>query len=120
MKPFTKWSKLLKKEQEAAPKKVAYALRVLHVVNEQEPRAEGQTKFSKTGEIKVGGLSNRGAKQSDPRLAWVIFHCVCEMFRNGRKKQQAYFDELSRKFAASLETELLGPQLVRPQDPAPQ
>jgi hypothetical protein len=103
-----------------AASKVAYARRVIRAVNQREPCAEGQTKFSRTGEIKVGGLSNRRAKQSDPRLAWVMFHRICEMFRNGKKKQQAYFDKLSRNFAASLETELLGPQLVRTQDPVPE
>jgi uncharacterized protein YjlB len=52
-----------------AKSKLAQARRVIRRVNEREPNAKGQVKFSRTGEIKVPALSNRRAKQSDPWLA---------------------------------------------------
>ena len=51
--------------------KKQYARRVVRRVNMLEPGMEGQKKHSKTGEIKVAGLSHKRAKQSNPRLAWI-------------------------------------------------
>jgi hypothetical protein len=73
--------------------KLAKARQVIRHVNEHEPNAEGQVKFSRTGEIKVAALSNRRTKQSNPRLAWVMFHRICTMmYRESNKKTIAYFD----------------------------
>ena len=60
--------------------KVAYARRVIKRVNNREPGGEDQVRHSKTGEVKVGGLNNTRAKQSDPRLSWFMFHRICDMY----------------------------------------
>ena len=40
-----------------------------------------------TGEVKVQGLSNKRAKQNDPRLAWMMFHNVMKMHRHINRKE---------------------------------
>ena len=45
-----------------------YARRLIKRVNLPEPGGENQTKRSKTGEVRVAGLSNQRAKQCDSRL----------------------------------------------------
>jgi hypothetical protein len=68
---------------------LAYARKVIRRVNAKEEDMEGQKRKSRTGEIKVAGLSNKRAKQSDPILAWLMFHSICRMYRHMRNKRYA-------------------------------
>ena len=65
------------------------------------------------GEVKVGGLSSRQAKQSDLHLDWIMFHRICKMFHDAKKKQDEYFNELTEPFKEKVENEVLGPKAVR-------
>ena len=58
-----------------------HAKRVLRRVNKREPGMENKKKRSKTGMIKVGGLSHKRARQSDPRLQWIMVHRIVKMYR---------------------------------------
>ena len=71
--------------------KLKLAKRVLKRVNTVEPEMENQQKRNKTGEMKVAGLSHKWAKQSDPRLAWIMFHKICQMCRDVRKNEQKHW-----------------------------
>ena len=63
--------------------KLQYTRRILKKVIAREPNPDSnKTKRSRTGEVKVGGLSNQRAKQSDPRLSWYMFHSICRMYRD--------------------------------------
>ena len=77
--------------------KKQFARRVVRRVNMLEPGMEGQKKKSKTGEIKVAGLSHKRAKQSDPRLAWIMFHKICRMCRDVRTMEQQHREALAKK-----------------------
>jgi hypothetical protein len=50
--------------------------------------------MTKTGCVKVGGLSNKRVKQSDPRLGWIMFHNICKMYRNVKEATTKYYDEV--------------------------
>ena len=95
--------------------KVAYARRVIKRVNRREPGGEDQVRHLKTGEVKVGGLSNTQAKQSDPRLSWFMFHRICDMYRSVASSVVAHFDkqvvETGQK--CLIQDQILGPKEVR-------
>ena len=38
--------------------------------------------------MKVSGLSNKRAKQSDPRLQWIMFHKICVMYRDVKEEEK--------------------------------
>ena len=97
---------------------LSYARSVIRRVNKNEPGVKGQ-KVSKTGEIKVAGLSNRRAKQSDPRLSWIMFHRICSMYRAAKQKRAQQMALIVSDFKENVETEILGPKSVRPQLPPP-
>jgi hypothetical protein len=67
---------------EAAKK--MHAKRILRRVNAREPGMKNKSKRSKTGEIKIGGLSHKRAKQSDPRLHWIMVHRIVKMYREAK------------------------------------
>ena len=71
--------------------KVAYSRRVLKCVNMREPGGEDQVRHSKTGEVKVGGLSNTQAKNSNPGLSCFMFHRIYEMYRLVSRSFVAHF-----------------------------
>ena len=56
--------------------KLAFARQVINRVNKREPGHKKGCRMTKTGCVKVGGLSNKRAKQSDPRLGWIMFHNI--------------------------------------------
>jgi hypothetical protein len=91
-----------------------YAREVIRRVNAREPEMEGQTKKSLTGEIRVAGLSNSRAKQSDPRLAWVMFHSICKMFREGKERMDCYLARSLLGIRARIQETYLGPKMLRP------
>ena len=95
--------------------KVAYARRVIKRVNNREPGGEYQVRHSKTGDIKVGDLSNTRTKQSDLRLSWFMFHCICDMYRSVSSSVVAHFDKQVVETGQKdiIEEQLLGPKEVR-------
>ena len=66
---------------------LAYARSVIRRVNGIEDDRVGQKKRSNLGEIKVRGLSHKRAKQSDPRLAWIMFHKIVRLYRDVIKEE---------------------------------
>ena len=53
-----------------------------------EPGVENQNRKSTTGEIKVSDLSYKHAKQSDPRLAWLMFHNKFQMYCGVKERER--------------------------------
>ena len=51
-------------------------------------------KKTRTGMIKVLGLSHKRAKQSDPRLAWFRLHKIYCMYSDINKKEERNADIL--------------------------
>ena len=93
--------------------KLSLARRILQRVNAREPEGPTQSKKSSNGEIKVASLSYRRAKQSDPRLAWAMFHGICAMYRHGKRETEKYYDRLVLPFATQTQEQLLGPAVLR-------
>jgi hypothetical protein len=69
---------------------------VIRRVNQTEDNALGQKKQTSNGQIKVAALSNKRAKQSDPRLAWVMFHKIATMYRDMKNQEHRSFMELNK------------------------
>ena len=82
--------------------KLKYEKRVLKRVHELEPERENQQKRNKTGTMKVAGLSHKRAKQSDPRLAWLMFHKICNMCRNGMKDERKHSEAIANQTGLDL------------------
>ena len=57
-------------------------------MDRNEERAEGQKKRTRTGLIKVLGLSHKREKQNGPRLAWFTFHRIYCMFSDIKNKEE--------------------------------
>ena len=74
---------------------LAYTRRVIRRVNAVEDERDGQKKRSSTGEIKVRGISHKRAKQSDPRLAWIMFHKIVNMYRAVKTQEALYAQSLA-------------------------
>lgn len=66
-----------------------FGKRVLERVNAVEPGREGGKK-SRTGVVKASKLSMRRAKQSDPRLQWMMAHRIAQMYRDAKRQQIAH------------------------------
>ena len=104
--------------------KLQLAKRVISRINCLEPISGEQVKWSRTGEIKVSGLSHKRAKQSDPRLAWLMFRKICEMCRDVRTRERKQREELTKPIGLDLLSSVVD-QLndatppVPPQVPAP-
>ena len=58
------------------------------LVNKEEENAEGQKRKTTTGTIKVSGLIHKKEKQSDPRLAWEMFHNIYHMYSDIKNKEE--------------------------------
>ena len=101
--------------------KMKYARRVIRRVNSREPNAVNQIKNSKHGEVKVAGLSNQRAKQCDPRLAWYMFHAICNLYRHVKKLTDTYYDNMlvSTGHKDVIDERILGPKEVRDVDILP-
>ena len=65
-----------------------YARRVIACVNKEEDNSEGQKRKTRTGIIKVSGLSHKKAKQCDPRLAWEMFHKIHHMYSDIKNNEE--------------------------------
>ena len=64
-----------------------YVRRVIARVNKEEGNAEGHKRKTRTGIMKVSGLSHKRAKQCDPRLAWEMFHKIHHMYSDIKNKE---------------------------------
>ena len=65
-----------------------YARRLIQRVNRNEEVAEGQKQRTRTGLIKVLGLRHNRAKQSDPTIAWFMFHKIYRMYSDIKNKEE--------------------------------
>ena len=67
---------------------LSYGRRVIMRVNKEEENAEGQKRNTRTGIIKVSGLSHKRAKQCDTRLAWEMLHKIHRMYSVIKNKEE--------------------------------
>ena len=61
-----------------------------------------QRKKIRTGLVKVSSISNNRSKQSDPRLAWLMFHEIAQMYRDIREQESEEATELILNIRANL------------------
>ena len=61
-----------------------------------EPGTKEPKMKSKRGDIKVAGLSHKRAKQSGPRLAWLMIHKICQMRRDARTRERAQQEAIEK------------------------
>ena len=74
--------------KEITPKSSSkYTRSVIKRVNGTENGHGKQRKKSRTGLVKVSSISNNRARKSDPRLAWLIFHKIDQMYRSIREQE---------------------------------
>ena len=64
-----------------------YTRLVTNRLNNIEDGHDNQRKKSRTGLVKVSSISNNRARQSGPRLAWLMFHKTAHMYRDIREKE---------------------------------
>ena len=60
---------------------------VVKRVNVTKEAHDKRSNKIRTGLIKFSSLSNNRAKQSDPRLYWIMFHKIAHMYRDIRKQE---------------------------------
>ena len=60
-----------------------YFQEVIKRVNKKEDGHEDQKVKNRTEIVKLLSLSNTKYSQSDPRLAWIMFHKIASMYREG-------------------------------------
>ena len=61
-----------------------YTRSVIKQINKREDGRDNQRKKIRTGLVKVSSISNIRSRQSDPRLAWLMFHKIAQMYRDIR------------------------------------
>ena len=61
-----------------------------------------QSKKSKTILVKVSSIRNNRSRQSDIRLAWMVFHKIYEMYIDIRKQKSEEATELILNLHANL------------------
>ena len=64
-----------------------YTRSIIKRVNNLEDGHDKQRKKSRTGFVNVSSISNNRARQSDTRLAWLIFHKMAQMYRDIREQE---------------------------------
>ena len=64
-----------------------YTRSVINQVNCIEDGHDTKRKKSKTGLVKVSRIINNRSRQSDPRLAWMMFHRIAYMYRNIKEQE---------------------------------
>ena len=65
-----------------------YSRRFVQRVNRNEEVLEGQKRRTRTGMIKLLGLSHKRAKKIYPRLNWLIFHEIYCMYSDTKNKEE--------------------------------
>ena len=63
-------------------------------MNNREDGHDNLSKKSRTGLVKVTTISNNISRQSDPRLAWLMFHKIAQMYRDIRQQESEEATEL--------------------------
>ena len=63
-----------------------YTRSVINRVNNIKDGRDNQRKKSRTGLVKVSSISNNRSRQSDPRLAWLMFHKIAHIYRDIREQ----------------------------------
>ena len=63
-----------------------YTRSVIKRVNRKEDGHNTQRKKLRTGLVKVSSISNNRSRQSYPRLAWLMFHKIAQMYRDIREQ----------------------------------
>ena len=64
-----------------------YTRSVINQVDHKEYGPDMPRKKSRTRLVKVSSIRNRRARQSDPRLAWLMFHNIAQMYRDIREQE---------------------------------
>ena len=64
-----------------------YTCSVIKRVNKREDGHDNQRNKSRTGSVKVSSISNNRSRQSDTRLAWLMFHKIAQMYRDIRQQE---------------------------------
>ena len=75
---------------------------IIKQVNNLEDRHDKQRKNSGTGSVKVSSISNNRARQSNPRLAWLVFRKIAQMYRDIREQEIEEATELIINLHANL------------------
>ena len=52
--------------------------------------------------MKVSSISNNRSRQSDPKLAWMMFHKIAQIYRNIREQESEEATEIVLNFRANL------------------
>ena len=71
-----------------------YTRSVINRVNNIEDGHDNQRKKSRTVLVKVSSISNNILRQSDPRLAWLIFHRIAQRYRDIKEQESKEATEL--------------------------
>ena len=64
-----------------------YTLSVINRVNNIEDGHDKQRNKGRTGLVKVSSISNSRGRKSDPRLAWLMFYKITQMYRYIREQE---------------------------------
>ena len=81
--------------KEITPKSSSkYTRSVIKGVNGTEDGHDKQNKKSRTGLAKDSIISNKRARQSDPRLAWMMINKIAQMYRDIREQESEEATEL--------------------------
>ena len=73
--------------KEITPKSSSkYTRSLIKRVNRIEGGHDKQRNKSRTGLVKVSNISNNRARQSDPRLAGLVFHNIAQMYIYSREQ----------------------------------
>ena len=89
--------------KEITPKSSSkYTRSLIKRVNGTEDSHDKQRKKSITGSVKVPNICNNRARQSDPRLAWLIFHKIAQMYRDIREQEIEKATELIINLCSNL------------------
>ena len=88
MELFIKSINALQSTKDITPKALSqYTRSFIKRVNNIEDGQNNQRKKSRTGLVKVSIISNNRTRQSDPRLAWLMFHKISQMYRDIREQE---------------------------------
>ena len=71
-----------------------YTRSIIKRVKNREDGHDNQRKKSRTGLVKVPSMSNNRSRQSDPRLAWMMFHKIAQMYKDIREQENEEATEL--------------------------
>ena len=89
--------------KEITPKESSqYTCAVIKRVNNIEDGHDKQRKNIRTGLAKVSSIGNNRERQSDPRLVWLMFHKISQMYRYIREQESEEATEMILNLHAKL------------------